>query len=1480
MVFDLQNYQSNVVAGSLNGIAGSLDGNYPYATFRAPQGIAFLEKYMNSSKMLLVADSGNARLRIVDTDARVVSTWFEPLDKVNPEMVAPVFINVAMTALNGLPMIYISDSGKVNVIQYPISSNTNVKVLSHLLIAPNMPVLNVVNAIPYGTATTGIGNAMGFTNIVILDNLSNNIQAYVQDQVANTVAGGGSAQACHLACENANCGPLEPAELCGNSFLDPGEQCDDGGASGGGCDDTCHILKGYACPEPLTACLEPCPAYVYAPTGVYYCSQDCSVLTPPSGFTVDSQCVLHDIDECQLGTANCSAHALCINTIGSYTCGCTTTFYGDGITCVSTAYAVYSVVDLPAYPSAVFNTVLQTTDPTGPVATILNLLETAYASALLTFLPPSMLGNLMGFTLNTSTLAYSYTSVTVDPTIQNFTRMELVTLFPTEAIATAAASGTTSEVLSVALSKAVFGGMAGVSVFQAPMTRTHVSQDDETAIIISGWGMNISGVSYNRTCVVAGVTPTGGCWQVEMLYMGGEEMAQSDENQPAVLQSKNVLYLPRIDHNADMTLTNPSQALTMSSGMYFPCSTAASSAAAMGITRQATACCLRDFEASYRPNALFSQFLSSADFLRGVPEAYCDAQSVFNDSFPASDVVFDLPEASGSTNDLVVGKIEGMPNSEVRLLETVDYTTRTFRVLLVLEESDLWQSASMIQGVLGSDYNLTFFVGLANFAGTGGSVMTTRNAQQFITVSKSNTLTLSTYGANQDPLVNAVDMALVRIKVTDFFQPVQYLYYLQPLFTMPSTYTASISGVGIVPLQTIEVIKTSSTPSDTNPGWLQACAGGNFIYANTTLQTLVAKAQNESCVQNYLQICAPPPQAKSLVTFGIPLPIDYISSSDLTANPPESLYVQFVVDAFDTVAKQDVLTTISLSVEISALGLTDLCETLTASETLADIIDGNIYIGTATNEYEWDNTLQQKTSVDVPGTTPSNSLQFHTTTVQSSVITFAALGDPSYFLDPRATEQSVNINDIYTINFLEPLGGANGPTPNFDAVLSLFLAGEAFSQQTDPTNHTSWLVPTQALLAICPFKPTVGHMICMTKTVSTIKNDVLIRSPNNVVELRPGDPTSVPELQNLMGEVLLQGGSDAFTEMLGTNFSAELIYKLNLNTRYRKAYVINPVVDWSYEAIQASQPGATSYTVCSKIIAIGMITINTPSGTQLARRLLSTVFDIMPADGRRLLQAGATSLAATTTQTSNSMVLNLNVPGYDAVTQLCANVLDASYANCAILQLQSQVSGAMADQMCAAEGQGILATNLATQLQGALIDPSGLSQILGFFLLDYSIQGCAASTSGGSDQRRLLQQSPSLVVILTKIAVSGNNNTAMIASVNRLQTYLGNNTVWLTYLGGGAYVYNVVVSQSGNLFNINLTMSNPTGKNQSQIATGVINALLGSKLVTGGATTQDVMFTSIGESPSAASSTASSLGVFSCNLLVSVALAYTMAVHA
>ena len=45
------------------------------------------------------------------------------------------------------------------------------------------------------------------------------------------------------------------------------------------------------------------------------------------------RCLVTDIDECSLGTADCDSNAGCKNTVGSYLCTCNAGYKGDGKSC-------------------------------------------------------------------------------------------------------------------------------------------------------------------------------------------------------------------------------------------------------------------------------------------------------------------------------------------------------------------------------------------------------------------------------------------------------------------------------------------------------------------------------------------------------------------------------------------------------------------------------------------------------------------------------------------------------------------------------------------------------------------------------------------------------------------------------------------------------------------------------------------------------------------------------------------------------------------------------------------------------------------------------------------------------------------------------------------------------------------------------------------------------------------------------------------
>lgn len=1394
--FNLETQQRVHMAGDIvaGGSAGFADGYFTGARFKAPMGVAFLD---GERRMLLIADSGNGLIRVMDTTTRIVTTWFAPMDTTARELRTPMGLSVSTQGGNTL--VYVADSAAQRIVVIQPTSGGGGKVLT----AVRAPLAQYMAAVPYGALLTSSASVVGFNQLLVLEGLR--LSALVQDMLANTPDGGGSLQTCHLPCQVPGCGPLSSAELCGNLFLDAGEECDGPVA---GCNrGNCTLREGYTCPQRAPGCGDPCLAYEY--DGEKYCGAECAALTPRAGYTIDDKCVETDVDECAAGTDTCdSAAGMCVNTPGDYRCQCFSGYFGDGRSCVATAYAVYTVVDIPSLPAVMLS----------DGGAVVQGMEAAYAATLSTAIPARLLMP-QGFhsTQTSAELAAAYTSFSVDPTRPSAARLELVTLFESAELAGLVAADISPALLSQALSRAMFGGASGVNIAQRPKVRRHqaAASGASGTAFVDGWGMNVTDVTYNRTCRVAGVAADsgGGCWQVEMVYMGGRALASSNEDGGVpVAQSKNVLYLPRVDRDPDtLEALVPAQTLTMTSGAgYFPCDVAQQGP-------QGTACCLRGVEQAYRTHVGFGAFLRSEAYRGGVPEGMCASGEGINDTYPMSDIVYTLPEPLAATdsdellttNDLVVGKLEGMPHSEVRLLETIDYTTRTFRVLLVLEEGDLRQHASLVDGIAGLSYNMTFFVGLANFRGTGGSALNARNARQFVTVTKSNSLTLSTFGSTKDPMVKSVDMQLVRIKVTDYFEPVRYLYYLKPVFTLPSNFRVPVGAGSLVPLSSMRVSKKRGTTLLSE--WMQACAStepNQYIYANTTLQSLVDRAQVQECVQSDLRMCYPVgTSAASAITFGLPLPLDFITEADLRAPPSERARVeaQLTVQAYDVAAKANVLTTLSMSVEISGLGFTPVCETAAASQTLADVISGNIYVGTATTDYEWNTLMQKKLDMDTASANPANSMEFVTSSVQGALLTFSALGGAGYFEDPRYRDQTVHMRDILTVHFLEPLSGRAGdPTPNFDAVRAMFLAGEAFVTKTDAATHSMWLEPTAALLNLCPLRPTIGKLACLTRVDSTFRNSQLARG-KTVVELRTGDAGNVEELERLMADLL--GGDSDFSIELGSSFHAQLVSKLNLNNRYRKAYVVNPVMDWRLDALkQAKHAAGAAYTVSSKIIGIGLITLETAEGGQLARRLLSTLSDDVPM-----------MMAPTRDQMSNSLVVSLDVPGKDAVTQLCA-IQGETVENCRGVQYVAQVTGKQAEELCVAQAQGTLADTLESGTEKAMLgsDDGFKSNVTSSILMHYRVSGCGDEFAGGvllPPHRRALRQdtkiqltydSGRLVIVIMDLLVTVENGMSDTNTARQREfvSYFSNATIMQQLLGGSAVLRDVVETNPHVLFPI------------------------------------------------------------------------------
>ena len=731
--YTLSTKQHFVAAGSyLN--PSYVDGAGGSAQFREPMGLSFL-----SNTELLVADKGNSAIRKIDTSLNYkVTTLFRSLDASHFSSPVDVFAKVVGVSPTYQAVYVVTSAGKLtHARQYPINDDDDDLtdwLTNELLGAPDMSrvVLTYKNGqdAMFYLAKTG-----------------------TPKQLLSVVAG--AEAPCHFPCKSGE--DCVTQNTCGNYNLDldQNEKCD----VGDGCfAQNCTIKPGFACAGDLTSCLAPIVAYPYEyENNKYYTSEDCLLRPTPPGYTVNNVCGMVDIDECAAGTTSCAVYAQCLNTeptgnknpdrvtnTTGYTCGCQADFFGDGQFCNISSWRVYATYHVESLPKTSFYT--------GHFDTFL---KNKFAEALIA--PSQVLSGLSNpsTTLTKLQLAKVSTYVSLLPQEKVGSLFTLSTLFASKADAdlvygaATANAGAILNMLRTAISN------QGLQQVQAPLTSAFQAGTFQGAVRQAGWGMNITGVTYNRKCNVTKqggemAARKGGCWEIEMEYQGGSDYSTRDET----LQSLNALFLPKLDKSDGVTLDNVMQALTIDSGVGFPCNDGVTLDGK--INPSGTACCLTRFNSMYRTTTNFTDFLASSVYTTAATEERCSAGEIEETAEPKSDILFNKDRLDGTTNDMVWGDIDGMEHSSIHLVETVDYSKRIYKVKLLLEEGDLREHASLIEGNLNAEYKLIFFVGLANFQpvtgmtpGTYTSMLQTRTMIQRVEVTKSNILSVSTYGANQ-----------------------------------------------------------------------------------------------------------------------------------------------------------------------------------------------------------------------------------------------------------------------------------------------------------------------------------------------------------------------------------------------------------------------------------------------------------------------------------------------------------------------------------------------------------------------------------------------------------------------------------------------------------------------------------------------------------------------------------------------------------
>ena len=127
---------------------------------------------------------------------------------------------------------------------------------------------------------------------------------------------------------------------------------------------------------------------------------------------------------------------------------------------------------------------------------------------------------------------------------------------------------------------------------------------------------------------------------------------------------------------------------------------------------------------------------------------------------------------------------------------------------------------------------------------------------------------------------------------------------------------------------------------------------------------------------------------------------------------------------------------------------------------------------------------------------------------------------------------------------------------------ALVAAGLAVKQETiaDSVSEMS-LRPTEQLLALCPLQAVKGALGCITRY--EIKSRSLDIRTNSIVDIAPESPddyATVIENAGLWTQYSL--GDSIYANTLGERHADVMNQEFALNRRYRKAFMVSPVIPW------------------------------------------------------------------------------------------------------------------------------------------------------------------------------------------------------------------------------------------------------------------------------------------------------------------------------
>jgi len=568
-------------------------------------------------------------------------------------------------------------------------------------------------------------------------------------------------------------------------------------------------------------------------------------------------------------------------------------------------------------------------------------------------------------------------------------------------------------------------------------------------------------------------------------------------------------------------------------------------------------CCLERFYDHYTTLQEFGEYISDANLPL---QAAIDNQGACTrlDSPPSNYT----NRLLNTTHDFVNGSFARMVRSYSRLDPTVSRGYQDILLFLALEDvQNLAAVRTELVSPTGLGDRFRFFVGMAHIKTLESNRLAVSSSQVEINADITTSYVYTTKTSTDFTFIRDVSVQLREVRRAGTLANSTTTKFATITIIVPETVTAE-DAITIIPPLSLQVgvgylanlVTTKVYP----------CENTYTGATKNTIDTLLAD-------QSYCALQDPICSAQGPVAVGpggsiqftFPLEDTAWSATDLAedARLRRSLFIDFMVSVIDQDGKR-LVTNLKTNTVLQRPSILTMCtDTVELESSVEELLTLDIFLGLVGQDADFDSALVK--NEDATRQTNPQNMRRDISSKASNVMTVLVKGDAAMFDQAFAREYTLAVEDIITLHFLN--------ADKLEAVRLLMDNGAAFTQVRGTGSELSImkLVPSDALLALCPLQAIAGRYGCVARREVAARG--VDARATSIVNIAPNDATDLFNVSTNAGAWTsnLLGNSEYATQ-LGFNHSSIMNTRYNLNARYRRGFMISPTTPWRAREMEAA----------------------------------------------------------------------------------------------------------------------------------------------------------------------------------------------------------------------------------------------------------------------------------------------------------------------